>query len=209
MKRIQAVFLALILFLFCVVNVHAGGTYNLGELSYWYSDSNKIGRWNYPCINMCYTKISTNPSFPFETAMNHGKTQWNSALTNFTIISNSLSECKISFYGGTYAQLVDVVYGFYNEPSSTVGYSNVYYQDEGTWTYGSSSKRGVELVFAEAGIVDNGSTTNEYKGTCTHEIGHCLGWFGHAGSSSDIMYAYVNNETSLSIYDKRHLVQVY
>lgn len=80
---------------------------------------------------------------------------------------------------------------------------------EGTWTYGNTSKTGVLISAVEGCIVDKNHSSNEYKETCTHEMGHALGWSGHSGNSSDIMYAYGSSITTLTTNEKNHLSQVY
>lgn len=80
---------------------------------------------------------------------------------------------------------------------------------EGTWTYGSSSKTGRLVVGAVGCIIDKDRTTDQYKKTCTHELGHALGWAGHSSNTSDIMYSAGSSVTSLTSRDKNHLSQVY
>lgn len=65
-------------------------------------------------------------------------------------------------------------------------------------------------VYAVEGcIIDKEYTLNQTKKTCTHELGHALGWIGHSGTSSDIMYQSGSSITSLTYRDIQHLSQVY
>ena len=57
--------------------------------------------------------------------------------------------------------------------------------------------------------MDNNRTPDEYKKTCTHELGHALGWHGHAANFLDVMCQGNSTITVLSEHDKRHLSQVY
>lgn len=83
------------------------------------------------------------------------------------------------------------------------------YTREGIWQYGSSSKTGCKITNAVGYIIDKGHTIEEYRNTCTHELGHALGWFGHSGNSSDIMYSLGTSVTSLTARDVNHLSQIY
>ena len=58
-------------------------------------------------------------------------------------------------------------------------------------------------------IIDKDRTTDQYKKTCTHELGHALGWAGHSSNTSDIMYSAGSSVTSLTSRDKNHLSQDY
>ena len=55
----------------------------------------------------------------------------------------------------------------------------------------------------------NGSTADEYKKTCVHEFGHALGFFGHASSTSAVMYHKGHSNYQLQGLEKNHLMQVY
>ena len=68
---------------------------------------------------------------------------------------------------------------------------------------------GVTIYAVEGCIIDKGYTLNQTKKTCTHELGHALGWIGHSGTSSDIMYQSGSSITSLTYRDIQHLSQVY
>jgi len=62
----------------------------------------------------------------------------------------------------------------------------------------------------KVGIVYEGKIdVNLYRNTMTHELGHALGWFGHSGNASDIMYSARSTKTTISTRDARHLSQIY
>ncbi len=56
---------------------------------------------------------------------------------------------------------------------------------------------------------ETGWGENHYKNVAMHEMGHALGWKGHASHVNDIMYHLSSSYISLSSRDIAHLVQVY
>lgn len=189
--------------------VPAFATTNLGTLSYWYSDSEQIGRWNKSSIDIYTVKLNSYALFSFTIGMNHACNQWED-VTGMTLSkssSSSFASAPIQYYGGTADELNAT--GEFTVPSTANGYTARYIKTEGTWTYGRTQKEGCLIDKALGFIVDKDHTADEYKNTCTHELGHALGWFGHSNNNSDIMYAYGNSVTSLTTRDKNHISQVY
>lgn len=52
-------------------------------------------------------------------------------------------------------------------------------------------------------------TSAGYKNTAIHEMGHLFGWNGHSSKSTDVMYKYASEITSLQKDEKTHLKQIY
>lgn len=52
-------------------------------------------------------------------------------------------------------------------------------------------------------------STNQYRNAITHELGHALGWFGHSGSSTDIISPTNSTRTTLTNRDIQHLSPIY
>ena len=182
---------------------------NLGTLSYWYSDSDTIGRWDESSVKVYKDKLNSNASFYFSAGMTHACGQWDD-VTGMTLTSSSSSSytsAPIKFHGGTMDEVN--AYGEFTVTSSHNGVTQRTSSVEGTWTYGSSSKTGRLVVGAVGCIIDKDRTTDQYKKTCTHELGHALGWAGHSSNTSDIMYSAGSSVTSLTSRDKNHLSQVY
>lgn len=117
---------------------------------------------------------------------------------------------SIRFYGGTVAQIeaqTDLTY-----ISGTTGrtvFRGSY--EEGTWIYNGTAIAGWVITGVDGYIVDSGTanTINKNKNTCTHELGHALGWRGHSSNSQDIMYSAISEVTTLTQRDIDHLWQVY
>lgn len=113
------------------------------------------------------------------------------------------------FYGGTYSVL------YLREPSlsSWAAGMTVYrsHSREGYWENRGIRRNGNRISKADIYIVyESGRTTNQYRNVTTHELGHALGWYGHnTRGSSNVMHHTMTSITSLSTYDKRHLVQIY
>lgn len=152
--------------------------------------------------------MNINGSFYFATGNNHARSQWSSAgiSTSTTSIFNN---ADIQIYGGTYTELQNTGRFDSMSPTST----GVCYYDLTYWwqfyEYNGSLKSGYEYALFHIGIKDRGATIDEYKNTCTHELGHSLGWDGHASGSSNIMHAYASSVTTLTSVDKNHLNQIY
>lgn len=180
---------------------------NLGTLSYWYSDSDKIARWDKSSINVNISKLNSNASFYFINGIGHGCNQWDDTLGITLKYGSSYTSAPIKFYGGTKDEVS--AYGDFTISSSTNGVTQRTLSVEGTWKYGNTSKDGYLLSSAIGCIIDKDHTTDEYKKTCTHELGHALGWVGHSSNSSDIMYSSGSSVTSLTTRDSNHLSQVY
>lgn len=180
---------------------------NLGILSYWHSDKDLIGRWDKRSIDICFDKLNTDTSFYFVNGMTHGCREWDD-VTGITFNRNlSNTSSPIVFYGGTLGQIYESTGLTIDNKLNGVTYYT--YTREGIWQYGSSSKTGCKITNAVGYIIDKGHTIEEYRNTCTHELGHALGWFGHSGNSSDIMYSLGTSVTSLTARDVNHLSQIY
>lgn len=184
---------------------------NLGTLSYWESDSSEIRRWSSIPSTIYTQKLNSNGSFYFLMGMVHGIDEWKSSSALNCSMTDSQattsSSTKVIFYGGTKAEL-DAL-GIFSLTSSNTGLTNTTSSSEGTWTYGSTTKDGKLISKVRGCIVDKSRTTDQYKNTSTHELGHGLGWAGHSSNSSDVLYASATSITSLTTRDKRHLKQVY
>lgn len=178
---------------------------NLGTLSYWYSDSDTIRRWGTIPSTVYSNKLNNTGSFYYLIGLDHGIDKWNSSLGSS--MSRSSSSSSLSFYGGTKAEL-DAL-GIFSLTTSNNGSTISTSSEEGTWTYGTTTKNGRKTSKATGCVVDKGRTTDQYKKTATHELGHALGWAGHSDTSTDIMYGSGSSVTELTTRDKRHLTQVY
>jgi hypothetical protein len=209
MKKILSLLIAMVL-TFSSIEAKASVLNTLGTLSYWYSDDVTIGRWNSNFIKVYKNKLNTNNSFAFLDGVTYACDSWgyvlgksiSSGINNFYIDNPS-----IVYYGGTRAEII--AQGQFYPYQSDNGLTQPYDYYEGDWTYGSTYKAGVLIYHAEGCIVDNGRTTAEYKNTCTHELGHSLGWYGHSLNSLDIMYPVGSNIITLTSNEKNHLSQVY
>lgn len=180
---------------------------NLGTLSCWYSDYDYIARWNKSSITVYTNKLNSNGSFYFSMGMYLGCGKWEDAL-GITISSSSYdTSAPIKYYGGTKNEVS--AYGDFTIDSSTNGVTQRAQYVEGTWKYGNTSKTGYLVSSAVGCIIDKNHTTDEYEKTCTHELGHALGWAGHSSNTSDIMYKKGSSVTSLTTRDIEHLSQVY
>lgn len=202
----KAIILPLVLsLLISVVPANSVKAAELGTLSYWYSDSDTIRRWGTIPSSIYSKKLNSTASFYYLIGLDHGISQWNSALSKS--MSRGTSTSTLSFYGGTKAEL-DAL-GTFSLSTTNTGLTLITSSSEGTWKYGTTSKTGRKISKAVGCVVDKGRTSDQYKKTATHEFAHALGWAGHSSESTDIMYATSSSITTLTTRDKRHLTQVY
>jgi len=192
---------------------------DLGTLTQWSSVSKDIARWGSSKSSIpstIYTrKMNTNSSFAFNEGMTHARDQWSSAfgisMTISTFTSSPSSSAKIIFYGGTEAELysLGIFTGIRLEERS--GYTEIDQTEEGTWKHNGNNKNGYLTTKAQGCIVDYQRSVTRFKNTCTHELGHALGWRGDSPDSytSDVMRASPSDTLTLSARDKDHLTQLY
>ena len=76
---------------------------NLGRLTYWYSDSDLIGKWSSNTIYLKNTKLNSNTSFYFSSGFANARSQWSDALG--VSLQLSSSNAKLICYGGTRTEL--------------------------------------------------------------------------------------------------------
>ncbi len=166
-----------------------------------------IGRWDGESVDIYLDKLNSDASFYFFNGMTHGCREWDD-VTGMTIDWNtSKPSSPIVFYGGTIEQINNMTNLRVDEKINGVTYTT--YSIEGIWQYGNMSKSGRKITKAVGCVIDKGHTIDEYRNTCTHELGHALGWAGHSYNSSDIMYSMGTSVTSLTARDVNHLSQVY
>ena len=91
----------------------------------------------------------------------------------------------------------------YKLNNANSNYNNVNYNGSSKTVY--TLQTGCKMCVVEI----SGRTENAYKNTAIHEMGHLFGWNGHSSNSSDIMYGYATEITTLTTRDKTHLKQIY
>ena len=205
MKRISF----MLIFVMMISTASIAFATDLGYLPYWYSNDGGIARW----INTPKTWTSVSDGFSssdFNTYVNHARNQWIDAGISISTTTSS-SNANIIIRGGTYNTMRNY------EPSittSNAGISMIAPNPEGTYRYNSSTKIGytisnvvyLYIIYKPGGT---SPSSDGYKKTVTHELGHSLGWFGHSSNSSDVMYGSSHTQCNLTTRDKLHLTQVY
>lgn len=179
------------------------------SVSVWYSDKNYVSYTPYDGSYYVYN-LSSNSSFgtSFQNAVSRARSQWNAVLP-IGVTETSFNYALSYVYGGTRSQLID---SFPDLSSSNTGLTYPYRTGESVnVNYNGSSKTvytlqtGCKMCVVEI----SGRTENAYKNTAIHEMGHLFGWNGHSSNSSDIMYGYATEITTLTTRDKTHLKQIY
>lgn len=84
------------------------------------------------------------------------------------------------------------------------------YIDKGYYLYNSKKRAYFRNTEAKIGIlITSGQSLDTCKHLYTHELGHALGYNGHAPGTSDVMYKNTSSYKTLTNSEKNHLKQVY
>ena len=215
-SRRRVVVLQLCFLLALIPALHMGSAVsadqNYGEIDYWYSDSDHVCKWS---VTPKYYNFFND--YYFAPAMGAALSSWGNSGTGVHLTANgaSASDYNIGVYWGTKDELNAL--GIFTICDNTagmtipaVGTQIGYY----TYTVDNTTKN----VYAysstqQASIcVVNKSTNFSRNQHCAmHEMGHALGWKGHAPNVSDIMYSTYNSSsgTVLSNTDKQQIMLSY
>ena len=180
-------------------------------LNCWYSDDSKIGKWNFS-TTIRYYDLCNDTFFPLVAGLNNGINQWGNALGISPTLSGTSSNAPIEFYGGTKEQLEALE--FFGYIDDTIYGLTLYLNmgDPDTYSYNGAIKKCYPYYSTRSYVVNRSymSYYNVIK-TCTHEMGHALGWKGHPSTSQPtwVMQQGLLTNTTLSDEEKAHLLQVY
>ncbi|MCL2322023.1 MAG: matrixin family metalloprotease [Oscillospiraceae bacterium] len=189
---------------------------NLGTLSYWESDASDVSRWgatksSVPTAIYLYN-LYPNATFYASNGIVEAVTQWNTALgcsmTAYVANANQTASQLIFYYAGA-PSYINKLGIFPTVPDSYAGYTVNSSYNEGTWTYGSTTKTGSIITKSYGYIVDRAYSMAITENLFTHELGHALGWTGHSPTSTNVMYAVSSSNFTLTAADQRQLTQVY
>ena len=176
-----------------------------------YSDLDYISKWD-STPDVCSYNFSSSTTFGslFNAAKTHAINQWSNAGISLNSLSSFDSYADIIIFGGTLDYLNNTIGLSIGDDADGITYFNA--SQQYVIMYGAITKVG--KVFTDTVsvfIIDNTrncSSQNYISSTATHELGHALGWMGHA-PSGNVMYAYSNSVTILQNPDKLHLYQYY
>jgi len=146
--------------------------------------------------------IHSNLDFAITTAI----IQWKVALGIDIEIINSEDLADIVIQELTEPEFLTLIA---NDPEKAnwIGHTEI---DEGNGLYfydTNTQKEVKEITHAEISL--RGSLGIRLNHVILHELGHALGFLGHASSETAVMHTYSNNITLLTAADKVHLQQIY
>ena len=212
-KRLSSV--VLIFLLVMGVSITAYGAY---AIRCWYAydledskwiEKNAITTWGKNAsIKFCHKKLNTNTEFEFYAGNLHAQNEWETALgISFNNVIK-LNDAQLKVYGGTYNELTGIGVDLDN---NVVGLTKrITINWVGSSKYNGYNKEIYNVSAVNCYIVDESTSTHDrLKNTCTHEMGHALGWVGHSKEEHDIMYPLRKSYNELNYRDQFHLQQVY
>ena len=165
-----------------------------------------------------YNKLDDSPSFSFFSGLLNGRDEWNEALDLSISVSASHPDPDIFYYGGTMDDINDLIlFEEIFDGSGILGYTGCdvpgcqmfeceYQYLNGNTTYYFEC---YEQIAALGYVLSDNRTYSQYLKTCTHEMGHAMGWRGHATNNGWIMYQGSTSVTTLSQDEIDHLLQIY
>lgn len=209
----------MLIFVICVLSVVATSmSVYAYTLRYWYANNyndqnntwsvnDTIGTWDKNQIKFAHKKLNTNSSFEFYGGNLYAQDLWRGALTKTFYSEIIMANATMKVYGGTQQELMNQ--GFTVSPTAN---GVTYYTSriaDSTTVYGNRTKTIYRMYETNTVVVDRGNSAAELRKTCTHEMGHALGWFGHSMDSNDIMWRSGSQQQNLQNADMNHLKQVY
>ncbi len=191
------------------INVLDNPTY-LGTLSVWNNgESNRIA-YKESAVKLFYGNIGTTTNNHLQEACNTAISQWSSALGISINAENNAEKADVKVCSGDIETIREYGVDIEGSQGGLTDYEPSELEFVGYYLYGKSAKSlfkmppSVIYIAYEAGL-----TLKDYQATCTHELGHALGYLGHSKMETDVMY-YLDPETyMLSANEKAHLKQVY
>lgn len=176
-------------------------------LDNWYADLRIVGYWeDQPSIYV--TNVQT--TFNVVPYVSNAVSKWKNAGIS-SIVTTTPSNADVMFYGGSRSLLNAVgfvytsqIYGQERWESST------YVSEAKTSTSTFGIYKVTSAIASMCSEVESELGTSYYNQIALHELGHVLGWYGHATTTDAVMYSYPESAAfSLTSTDITHLKQIY
>lgn len=195
-------------FCLCIPVLNGKAMSASASISNWFSDSNMVGRWCQPPSTSRKT-LGNDNNFRdvYQAAFFSARSAWNNAGLQ-TTVAGLTESANIQSYGGTYSEIQ--AYTGDAVPEGHTGLTYMSYYVSYNVSYNGVNKTVCKMVPTEkVYIINLNRSYVEYVKTCMHELGHSLGWFGHASDpAKDVMWGGPSTVTTLSYKDKKQLTQM-
>lgn len=177
----------------------------------WNSDTDNIMYFDKKSIIIYKENMYNVSDFAFDDSVNYALEQWEEALgVSFSFTTNK-NEADIIIYGGTASQMETMANTTITNWNGRTNYTSVDSNSYCIVTLNSSKILKCVCKINKTTVYIKYNDEKSLKKTCTHELGHALGYYGHSKTTTELMYKSTDvvSTFSLTTAEKQHLKAVY